>query len=164
MAIYWTNSNLQNLTQSSSSVFQFSVPPGVNGISNVASRSAGAVTATDVEYVFNSRRVGRNGASYSTTNGRFTATRAGVYLVYVWLMTHNGAIYNNRNWRIRINNSGANRQVYSYSSNVSANHTHMDSCITVNLAANDFVSVFTNNALLYGANERYARFAVHYMG
>lgn len=164
MAIYWTNSNLQNLTQNSNSVFQFSVPPGVRGITNVASRSSGAVTATNVEYVFNSNRVNRNGASFSTTDGRFTATRSGVYLVYVWLMTNNAAVYNNRNWRIRINNSSDNRQVYSYSSNVTANHTHMDSCITVNLAANDFISVFTNNMPLYGSNERYARFCVHYMG
>lgn len=164
MAIFWTNTNLTNPLQSSRSVLQFSIPPGVRGISNIASRNAGAVTATSVEYVFNSRRVGRNGASFSTSNGRFTATRAGVYLVYVWLMTHNGATYNNRNWRIRINNSGDNRQVYSYSSNVSSNHTHMDACITVNLAANDFISVLTSNMPLYGNNERYVRFCVHYMG
>jgi hypothetical protein len=105
-----------------------------------------------------------NGASFNTSTGRFTASRAGVYIVYVWLMTHNAAIYNNRNWRIRINNSSDVRQVYSYSSNISANHTHMEGSITVNLAANDFISVFTNNALLYGANERYARFAVNYIG
>jgi hypothetical protein len=164
MAIFWTNSNLTNPLQSTRSVLEFSVPPGVNGISNVAARNAGAVTASNVEYVFNARRVGRNGASFSTTTGRFTATRAGVYMVYVVLMTHNGAIYNNRNWRIRINNSGDSRQVYSYSSNVSANHTHMDSAITVNLAVNDFISVFTNNMPLYGSNERHSRFSVHYMG
>lgn len=164
MAIFWTNTELSNPLQNSNSVLQFSVAPGVRGISNIASRSAGAITATNVEYIFSSNRTARNGASFSTTTGRFTATRAGVYLVYVWLMTHNAAIYNNRNWRIRINNSSDNREVYSYSSNVSANHTHMDGCITVNLAANDFISVFTNNMPLYGSNERYVRFCVHYMG
>jgi hypothetical protein len=164
MAIYWTNTNLQGLTQSSNQVLEFSTYPAVRGIGNIASRSSGAVTTSNVEYIFNSRRVGVNGASFSTTTGRFTATRAGVYMVYVWLMTHNAAIYDNRNWRIRINNSSDNRQVYSYSSNVTANHTHMDSSITVNLAANDFISVFTNNMPLYGSNERYARFCVHYIG
>jgi restriction endonuclease S subunit len=164
MAIFWTNSNLTNPIQSTNSVLQFSVPPGVRAITNVASRSSGAVTTTNVEYIFNSNRVKRNSASYSTTTGRFTATRAGVYMVYVWLMTNNAAIYNNRNWRIRINNSGDNRQVYSYSSNVTANHTNMDAAITVNLAVNDFISVLTDNMPLYGSNERYARFCVHYLG
>jgi hypothetical protein len=164
MAIFWSNSNLQGLTQNSNQVLEFSTYPAVRAINNVASRSSGAVTAANVEYIFNSNRVNRNSASYSTTTGRFTATRAGVYMVYVWLMTDNAAIYNNRNWRIRINNSGDNRQVYSYSSNVTANHTNMDSSITVNLAVNDFISVFTNNMPLYGANERYSRFCVHYIG
>lgn len=164
MGIFWSNTNLQSQVQSSNNVLQFSTWPAVRGVTNVASRSSGAVTASNVEYVFHSRRVGRNGASFNTSNGRFTATQAGVHLVYVWLMTHNGGTYNNRNWRIRINNSGDNRQVYSYSSNQGSNHTHMDSSITVNLQVGDFVSVFTNNMPLYGSNERYARFCVQYIG
>ena len=164
MAVYWSNTNAQNLTENSRSVLQFSNHLAAKRICSVASRNAGAVTAANVEYVFNSNRVNRNGASFSTSTGRFTAPRSGVYMIYIWLMTHNGAIYNNRNWRIRINNSGDARQVYSYSSNISANHTHMDGAITVNLSQNDFVSVFTNNAPLYGSNERYARFAVSYIG
>ena len=164
MGIYFSNSTLTSLVENGKSVIESDNLLTFKSPISVASRSAGAVTAASVEYVFHSNRILENEAVFNTTTGRFTAPKTGVYFVYVWVMTHNGAIYNNRNWRIRINNAGTIQQVYCYSSNISANHTHMEGSIVVSLVENDFVSMWTSNAPLYGSNERYARFCCFYLG
>lgn len=135
---------------------------GIERISSIGGRDSGNVGPT-LEYSWN--RVNNNNApaSGSLSGARYTAPWSGSYMVYVWLM-YNNISQNNRNWRLRINNSSDNRQVYAYSSNGGAYHREIATGIVVNLAAGDYVSVWTSNATMYGAADEYTRFNVVFLG
>jgi hypothetical protein len=164
MAIFFSNTNLQNVIDNGNSVVQSNTYLPMNVPAFAASRSAGAVTTANTIYPFNIQEYSVNSSNYNTGTFRFTAPFAGVYWFYVWTMFHNAATYNNRNMRLRVNDSGNIQQVYCYSSNQGAFHASMEHGFLVQLAVGDFVSLFLADAPMYGSNRGLTRFGGFYVG
>ena len=123
-----------------------------------AYRDAGHVTAGNV-YVFD--HTNHNiGSMYDTSNGRATVPVDGRYFLGVWLMTDNDATYNNKYFRIRINNSNpAYKNVYS--SNGGSVHHQFSWAGVINLNANDYVEIYIDNFTAYGTDDKYSNFSMH---
>ena len=134
----------------------------IERITSVNGRDAGDV-ATSREYGWN-RVSNRNHPSGGMSAARYTAPYDGSYMIYVWLMTDNDTTHNNNNWRLRVNNSSDNRQVYVYTSNMGNYHREAATGVVLNLAKGDFVSVYTSNFQMYGNADEYTRFNVVYLG
>ena len=123
-----------------------------------AYRDAGHVTAGNV-YVFD--HTNHNiGNMYDTSNGRATVPVDGRYFLGVWLMTENDATYNNKYFRIRINNSNpAYKNVYS--SNGGSVHHQFSWAGVLDLNANDYVDIYIDGFTAYGTNGLYSNFSMH---
>lgn len=162
MAVYVGTSAITEVTNNGNQVMEVSGNYcGIQRITSANGRDSGNVGTTQ-EYGWN--RVNNNNHPTGGMSGaRYTAPRDGSYMVYVWLMFENIS-QNNRRYRLRVNNSGDNRQVYAYSSNGGSYHRELATGIVVNLAAGDFVSVYTDNSTMYGAGDEYTRFNVVYLG
>ena len=123
-----------------------------------AYRDAGHVTAGNV-YVFDHTDY-NIGSMYDTSNGRATVPVDGRYFLGVWLMTDNDATYNNKYFRIRINNANpAYRNVYS-SNGGSVNHQFSWAGV-LDLNANDYVEIYIDNFTAYGTDNKYSMFSMH---
>ena len=123
-----------------------------------AYRDAGHVTAGNV-YVFDHTDY-NIGSMYDTSNGRATVPVDGRYFLSVWLMTQNDATYNNKYFRIRINNSNpAYKNVYS-SSGGSVHHQFSWAGV-LDLNANDYVEIYIDNFTAYGTDNKYSIFSMH---
>ena len=123
-----------------------------------AYRDAGHVTAGNV-YVFDHTDY-NIGSMYDTSNGRATVPVDGRYFLGVWLMTDNDATYNNKYFRIRINNSNpAYKNVYS--SNGGSVHHQFSWAGVINLNANDYVEIYIDNFTAYGTDDKYSNFSMH---
>ena len=122
-----------------------------------AYRDAGHVTAGNV-YVFD--HTNHNiGSMYDTSNGRATVPVDGRYFLGVWLMTDNDATYNNKYFRIRINNANpAYKNVYS--SNGGSVHHQFSWAGVINLNANDYVEIYIDNFTAYGTDDKYSNFSM----
>lgn len=127
-----------------------------------AGRSTGD-SGTATEYSFNVVSNSNNDTG-GQSGARFTAPYDGTYWIYYWFMIRNTTTQNNKHWRLRVNNSGDNRQVYVYTSNGGAYYREAQSGIIVNLAAGDFVSCYTSNFNLYGSSTLYSRVNVTFLG
>lgn len=127
-----------------------------------AGRSTGD-SGTATEYSFNVVSNSNNDTG-GQSGARFTAPYDGTYWIYYWFMIRNTTTQNNKRWRLRINNSGDNRQVYVYTSNGGGYYREAQSGIIVNLAAGDFVSCYTDTFNLYGSSTLYSRVNVTFLG
>lgn len=127
-----------------------------------AGRSTGD-SGTATEYSFNVVSNSNNDTG-GQSGARFTAPYDGTYWIYYWFMIRNTTTQNNKRWRLRINNSGDNRQVYVYTSNGGAYYREAQSGIIVNLAAGDFVSCYTDTFNLYGSSTLLSRVNVTFLG
>ena len=127
-----------------------------------AGRSTGD-SGTATEYSFNVVSNSNNDTG-GQSGARFTAPYDGTYWIYYWFMIRNTTTQNNKHWRLRVNNSGDNRQVYVYTSNGGAYYREAQSGIIVNLAAGDFVSCYTSNFNLYGSSTMFSRVNVTFLG
>ena len=164
MAVHVGTSVLTQTTDNGNSVLEVSGNYcGIERISSIGGRDAGNV-GTALEYEWN--RVNNNNAPSGSgiSGARYTAPWSGSYMVYIWVMCNNGTTENNARYRVRINNSSDNRQVYAYSSNGGAYHREWATGIVVNLAAGDFVSLYTDNLVVYGNADEYTRFNVVFLG
>jgi len=123
-----------------------------------AHRDAGHVSAGNV-FVFDHTNY-NIGNMYNTSNGKATVPVDGRYFLSVWLMTNNQNAWNNKYFRIRINNvSPAYRNVYS--SNGGNYHHQISWAGVIDLNANDFVEIYIDNFEAYGSNSLYSNFSMH---
>ena len=127
-----------------------------------AGRSTGD-SGTATEYSFNVVSNSNNDTG-GQSGARFTAPYDGTYWIYYWFMIRNTTTQNNKHWRLRINNSGDNRQVYVYTSNGGGYYREAQSGIIANIAAGDFVSCYTSNFNLYGSSTMFSRVNVTFLG
>ena len=127
-----------------------------NQPSFAVTKNNGHVTAGNV-YIFNSTEYSV-GSMYNTSNGRGTAPVAGRYFVSTWLMSEANATYNNKSYQIRKNGSIV-KSVYS--ANGGNNHHQWSWAGLINLSANDYIDVYTDNMTLYGTSAYYSQFCMH---
>ena len=126
-----------------------------------AFRDAGHVTAGNV-YIFDHTHY-NVGNMYNSTNGRATVPVAGKYLVTVWLMSQNDATYDNKYIRLRINQGNpAYKNIYGSSGGVV--HHQFSWSGVINLSANDYVDVYSDNMTVYGNSGLYSNFSMHLLG
>jgi hypothetical protein len=123
-----------------------------------AGRSGGNVAVNTV-YVCETVRF-NIGSHYNNSNGRFTAPVSGKYHINVNLMC-NDITQNNKHYHIRINGSEYQRV---YSSNGGTVHHRWNWNGVISLQANDYVTIFSNNVVLYGGNALYSDFSGYLLG
>ena len=100
------------------------------------------------------------GGNHNTSNGRFTAPVAGKYFIAFNFMTTDGSALSNVWMSLRKNNSNFKDIYYS----TAARHTEIAWSAVLNLAANDYVSIFNNNIPLYTSEGKYTSFSGFLIG
>lgn len=138
---------------------------GLERLTTIGGRSGGDVPTST--YISWNNTNNNNHPSGGLSGSYYTAPYDGSYMCYVWLMSDNNTTHNNRNWRLRVNNSSdsvTNRQVYVYSSNGGGYHREWATGIVVNLNAGDFIRCFCSNIQMYAGSNLYTRFNVVYLG
>lgn len=163
MPIHIGTTTLSEITENSNSVLQSSNLIGCERLASMSGRSSGE-TGTAVEVVYNVFLNHNHEAGEGAASARYTAPHDGRYWVYCWFMAQNGTTYNNKYYRLRVNNgSGSDQQVYCYSSN-GGYYREFQTAMLVEISAGDYISVYCTDVSLYGASNAYTRFCVVYLG
>ena len=104
-----------------------------------------------------------NSGMYDASNGRATAPVAGLYYFHCYLLTNN---QNNnqdyRSWAFKKNGTRCYR-IYHYQFTADK-HMSMTGSLTIELAANDYISVEVINGEFYGGDSLYCQFMGHLVG
>ena len=125
-----------------------------------ATRSQGHVAA-NTDYIYANVYFNR-GNDYNNSNGRFTAPIAGIYAVHVNHMDISTAIHTNTYYDIRKN--GATYQLVYGSNPTSGAHHRWSWSGIVEMAANDYLNIYTGNMGLYGNANEYTNFSAALLG
>lgn len=158
---------LSSTIDNSNNVIEFSGSDGDFHAIDRAVCSAGrddGDVGTGLEYPFEMSQNYNHSSGGMATSGRYTAPYDGCYMFHIWFMIDNGGTYNNRRYRFRVNNAGTGQQIYVYSSNYGGYYAQISTANVLSLSAGDFVSVYTDNVVLYGAGDQYTRFTAVYLG
>lgn len=121
-----------------------------------AYRSAGHISGTAGQVIFNGTRV-NNGNHYSTTTGYFTAPIDGVYWFHCWSMDHLGSTqYVNDYYRLQRNNGTADAdELRVYTSAAQATRSHRCGGKVQYMDAGDTMRIYNQNANMYGTSYVY---------
>jgi len=103
-----------------------------------------------------------NGATWDTTNDRFTAQYAGWYAVWFWGMTDNDAVYGYAGGYL-VKNGGSIIDRCWISTTGAYHHMLPGFCVTF-MNVNDYVRFYITDGEMYGSNQRYARLACWKLG
>ena len=125
-----------------------------------ATRNAGDV-GTGQTYVYNNLYFNR-GNHYNSSNGRFTAPVAGVYSVHTNHMDISGAAHTNLYYNI-LKNGSAYQHVYGTNPTAGTHHRWSWSGI-IEMAVNDYLTIYTANMSLYGGGNGYTNFSAALLG
>jgi len=120
-----------------------------------ATRSQGHV-GQNTDYVFPNVYHNR-GNHYNSSNGRFTAPVAGMYQVNVNMMDISAATHTNRYYDIRKN--GSTYQLAYNSNPTSGSHHRWSWSGIIEMAASDYINIYSGNVGLYGGANEYTHFS-----
>ena len=131
-----------------------------------AFRATGGASSTTVGnyIVFTTSEFDRT-SSYNTTNGRFTAPVAGIYLFYTTALYNLGG--SSPTWKLRWHkNSSADAVAGEYQSSFGVPggyHTVFNSTMTISLATNDYVQLYVESSSIHISGNQ-TKFGGHLIG
>jgi len=161
MPLHVGTSTLSEISENNNYVLQSSNLVGCERLCSMSGRDTGE-TGTDVEVVYNTFLNYNHDTGEGAASARYTAPHDGLYWCYCWFMAQNGTTYNNKHYRLRVNNTST-QQVYCYSSN-GGRYREFQTAMLVDISAGDYLSVYATNVSLYGSDNAYTRFCVVYLG